>query len=422
VGYVSPYLVVTNGGRYTKHIYAGSQRIASKMGDIDAFGADPRRVEYAGADIHEIDFAEKYGKQNGALMARYDSFNVENKPMENNDYVNGKSFCCGGTPLSELSDGNTDEGESADYEENIRLYHVDHLGSTSLVTDIDGEITQHVAYIPYGEIFVEQRNGSWNTPYLFNAKELDEETGLYYYGARYLDPTHAAWLSVDPLFEKYVGMTPYNYCSENPVKIVDPNGKGGVKSEVDGHKMIEENVVIQVYKLKPIRNNMSEAKKSRREKWNNFLGDINKMKIDKVKSDLEKGFANAKNTDGETVEFKFNYIIHETKRPDEIKRKLLMDLYSIKSSEKNRKGGDVWVRPAVFTTNTNNEGVFCRTIADFWVTEAEINAPDLTYAHEAVHTFGVPDNGYRQGGLLGNPPAPISPKEVDAIWKKCRWK
>ncbi len=225
VGYVSPYLVVTNGGRYTKHIYAGSQRIASKMGDIDAFGADPRRVEYAGADIHEIDFAGKYGKQNGALMARYDSFNVENKPMENNDYVDGKSFCCGGTPLSELSDDNTGEGESADYEGDIRLYHVDHLGSTTLVTDAEGLISQHVAYIPYGEVFVEQRNGSWNTPYLFNAKELDEETGLYYYGARYLDPTHAAWLSVDPLFEKYVGMTPYNYCAGNPVKLVDPNGE-----------------------------------------------------------------------------------------------------------------------------------------------------------------------------------------------------
>ncbi len=51
---------------------------------------------------------------------------------------------------------------------NIRLYHVDHLGSTSLVTDIDGEITQHVAYIPYGEVFVEQRNGVWKTAYLFN--------------------------------------------------------------------------------------------------------------------------------------------------------------------------------------------------------------------------------------------------------------
>ena len=107
----------------------------------------------------------------------------------------------------------------------IRLHHVDHLGSTSLVSDAEGLITQHVAYIPYGEVFVEQRNGSWNTPYLFNAKELDEETGLYYYGARYLDPTNAAWLSVDPMFEKYVGMTPYNYCAGNPVKLVDVDGE-----------------------------------------------------------------------------------------------------------------------------------------------------------------------------------------------------
>ena len=106
----------------------------------------------------------------------------------------------------------------------IRFYHPDHLGSTTVVTDLDGEVTQNVAYIPYGEVFVEQRNGTWNTPYLFNAKELDEETGLYYYGARYLDPTGTRWLSVDPLFEKYVGMTPYGYCAGNPVKYLDSDG------------------------------------------------------------------------------------------------------------------------------------------------------------------------------------------------------
>ena len=60
---------------------------------------------------------------------------------------------------------------------------------------------------------------------MFNAKELDNETGLYYYGARYLDPTGAMWLSVDPLFEKYAGMSPYNYCAGNPVKLVDPTGR-----------------------------------------------------------------------------------------------------------------------------------------------------------------------------------------------------
>ncbi|MBR2262204.1 MAG: hypothetical protein IJ916_10980 [Paludibacteraceae bacterium] len=118
--------------------------------------------------------------------------------------------------------------------DDIRLYHTDHLGSTALVTDIDGEVTQHVAYIPYGEIFVEQRNGSWASPYLFNAKELDEETGLYYYGARYLDPTGTRWLSVDPLFEKYVGMTPYGYCAGNPVKLVDVDGRKPIYDE-DGN-------------------------------------------------------------------------------------------------------------------------------------------------------------------------------------------
>ena len=105
------------------------------------------------------------------------------------------------------------------------FYIHDHLGSTSMVLDADGNISQSVTYIPYGEIFLEERNGSWNSPYLFNSKELDEETGLYYYGARYLNPTNGIWLSVDPLWEKYVGMSPYNYCAGNPVKLVDPDGR-----------------------------------------------------------------------------------------------------------------------------------------------------------------------------------------------------
>ncbi|MCR5570137.1 MAG: RHS repeat-associated core domain-containing protein [Paludibacteraceae bacterium] len=97
-----------------------------------------------------------------------------------------------------------------------------------MVTDLDGRITQNVVYIPYGEVFVEERNGSWASPYLFNAKELDEETGLYYYGARYLDPAGARWLSVDPMWENDPDKTPYNYCLNNPVKLVDPDGKENV--------------------------------------------------------------------------------------------------------------------------------------------------------------------------------------------------
>ena len=131
----------------------------------------------------------------------------------------------------------------------IRFYHPDHLGSTTVVTDLDGEVTQNVAYIPYGEVFVEQRNGTWNTPYLFNAKELDEETGLYYYGARYLDPTGTRWLSVDPLFEKYVGMSPYNYCAGNPVKLVDVDGMKFTDNAEEWVSRMEDEIKIEIAKI-----------------------------------------------------------------------------------------------------------------------------------------------------------------------------
>ena len=59
--------------------------------------------------------------------------------------------------------------------------------------------------------------------YSFNAKELDEETGMYYYEARYYAPP--TFTSRDPLFEKYFWMSPYAYCANNPVKYVDPDGR-----------------------------------------------------------------------------------------------------------------------------------------------------------------------------------------------------
>jgi RHS repeat-associated protein len=143
------------------------------------------------------------------------------KGKDNNDFINGGSFCC--LDNSALRSGNIGKGN-----DNPELYqyyyHSDHLGSTSLITNLDGEIVQHVEYVPFGEVFIEERNNTWNTPYLFNAKELDEETGLYYYVARYYDPRTNTWLSADPLQEKYPGISTYAYCNNNPVKYVDPNG------------------------------------------------------------------------------------------------------------------------------------------------------------------------------------------------------
>ena len=60
--------------------------------------------------------------------------------------------------------------------------------------------------------------------YTFSAKERDPETGLSYFGSRYYSSDLSIWLSVDPMASKYPSWSPYMYCANNPVKLVDPNG------------------------------------------------------------------------------------------------------------------------------------------------------------------------------------------------------
>ena len=99
------------------------------------------------------------------------------------------------------------------------------MGSSSYITNLDGEVVQHIEYEPFGEVFVEERNNIWNTPYLFNAKEFDEETGLYYYGARYYDPRLSLWISVDPLSELDLQSSSYAFCGNNPINRLDSDGQ-----------------------------------------------------------------------------------------------------------------------------------------------------------------------------------------------------
>ena len=110
-------------------------------------------------------------------------------------------------------------------EKNIFFYHPDHLGSSSYITGQDGKVSQHTEYIAFGEILFDEHNTEHTMPYLFNGKELDQETGLYYYGARYYDPKVSIFVNVDPLVEKT--MQAYAYVSNNPINLIDPTGMEG---------------------------------------------------------------------------------------------------------------------------------------------------------------------------------------------------
>jgi RHS repeat-associated protein len=95
-----------------------------------------------------------------------------------------------------------------------------------MVTDINANVTQQVLYAPFGEV-ISESNAYWHNgqipDFMFNAKELDEENGMYYYSARYYAPP--VFTSRDPKFAEYPTLSPYCYTANNPVKFVDPDGK-----------------------------------------------------------------------------------------------------------------------------------------------------------------------------------------------------
>ena len=126
-------------------------------------------------------------------------------------------------PPGQIMGNNGNNGQSEPFR---YFYHPDHLGSTSYITDATGEVYQHLEYFAFGETFVEEQGNTDKLPYKFNGKELDEETGLYYYGARYFDAKTSVWLSVDPLADEYPDVSSYNYTLNNPLNLTDPTGKG----------------------------------------------------------------------------------------------------------------------------------------------------------------------------------------------------
>ena len=280
--YISPYFVV-NKGRFTKHYFEGTSRIVSKLGEgtftqpaqinagginfirqsalmqqardkyIQSLGVPPgpptqhgiyATPEYTGQPYPSIDWKEiSQNQEPPEGWPRPPKFNppgdVPGPPVQ---------F---GEPISpDTAQGGFGFIPNGIREKNIFFYHPDHLGSSSYITGNDGKVSQHTEYIAFGEILFDEHNTEHTMPYLFNGKELDSETGLYYYGARYLDSKTSLWLNTDPLsgynptfeHEHYIdgqhnggvfnpmNLNTYGYTYQNPILYIDPNGKQVVNS------------------------------------------------------------------------------------------------------------------------------------------------------------------------------------------------
>ena len=105
-------------------------------------------------------------------------------------------------------------------------YNRDHLGNIREVVDASGKVKQVTNYYPFGAPYADTPVNPDHQPYKYNGKELDRMHGLdtYDYGARQHDPILARWDRMDPLCEKYYGISPYVYCGNSPVNNIDIDG------------------------------------------------------------------------------------------------------------------------------------------------------------------------------------------------------
>ena len=107
----------------------------------------------------------------------------------------------------------------------FHYYVKDYLGNNRLVVRDDGFGEQMNHYYPFGALMSASTQGAAQR-YKYNGKELDRIHGLnlYDYGARQYDAALGRWTSIDPLAEKYYGISPYAYCHDNPINRIDPDG------------------------------------------------------------------------------------------------------------------------------------------------------------------------------------------------------
>ena len=254
-------ILSVNKNRFTKHYFIGDKRIASRIGTGLFNNVYGRNGSYVTAG--QQDYAERMNQIQTQKEAYYKKVGVApGVPTEKGAYGDPENTGVGynavltelgnhdvpqgwiqtprpnttpntnpGPPVSWNDPSNPDDPQAGygyipndTTKEETFFYHSDHLGSTSYITDDHANITQYDAYLPYGELLVDEHSSSEDLPYKFNGKQFDDETGLYYYGARYMNPMASLWYGVDSRIGEMPFSSSYSYCDNHPINFIDKKG------------------------------------------------------------------------------------------------------------------------------------------------------------------------------------------------------
>ena len=203
---------LSDNGELFRYTYdASGTRVLKSSGNAQTVSINGKQVDKTGGTGNYTIYVNPYEVVHSGGYTKH--YYVEGQRIVSKLGVSGNGGSTG------TSRGNKTDG--------LQLYyHTDHLGNAAFITDALGEVYQHLEYFPFGETFIDEHGNQERTPYLYTGKELDEETGLYYYGARYYDPRSSLWVSVDPSWNtpRQIARSPYAYVGNNPIVYVDPDG------------------------------------------------------------------------------------------------------------------------------------------------------------------------------------------------------
>ncbi len=245
--------------------------------------------------------------------------------------------------------------------------------------------------------------------YRYNGKELVDEIGLYDYGFRYYDPAIGRFTGVDPIADKFPQLSTYNYASNDPIKNIDLHGLQGLHFMDKDQQGIEKNVAILV---KPTSSEYSDKKNAR-------ISKRAARKVEKVQRQLDNSFSNAKNSEGETVIFKFNVFAHPTDKTKNLSPSERSEITRDLGITVETEDGERTVPAAVITDDVTIQST---TYGNGVVT---LESDDHT-AHEIGHTLmkggEKAEEGDPQGtGLMtcqpNGKPGILLPSEVDKMLK-----
>ena len=247
--YPNPYMVISQTG-YTKHYYAGAERLATVIGG-GGFGEMEYPIDKPTQQEQEIVYAfnnqyqqpDPFYPHNKVIGYPIPTEDITQQPHKELDYQ------CKPTFLDDvdvqmmwdiLLNTISTYGQINSQTEDIYFTHSDHLGSANWITDGGGLPIQYIHYAPYGELIDNQQASWYDERYKFTGKERDWETGYDMFGARYYW-SPLGWTSVDPLADKYPGISPYAYCHWSPINRIDPDGRADYY-DVDGNHLCNDGV------------------------------------------------------------------------------------------------------------------------------------------------------------------------------------